>query len=107
MEHQYPPCLASSDNVTVTVNGPPTITLTTNPSVCSGITLANLPYSSTTGNPNLYSINYDATANGSGFTDVTNSPLGTSPILLSIPASAPAGTYNATLIVIMNNTLVV
>ena len=94
-----PPCLASSDNVTVTVNGPPTITLATNPSVCRGITSANLPYSSTTGSPNQYSIDYDATANGAGFTDITNATLGASPIVLAVPAAVPPATYNATLTV--------
>ena len=61
--------------------------------------MPNLPYSSPTGNPNQYNINYDAAANSAGFTDVTNINLGASPIVLTIPAAAPAAVYNAILTV--------
>ena len=85
--------------VTVTINPLPTIILGTNPLVCRGITSANLPYSSPSGSPNQYSIDYNAAANTAGFTDVTNINLGASPIVLTIPAAAPAAVYNAVLIV--------
>ena len=74
----------------ITVNSLPSITLGTNPLVCGGITSATLPYSSPVGSPNQYSINFDAAANTAGFTDITNANLGASPIVLTIPAAAPA-----------------
>ena len=76
----------------------PTLTVTpgTNPSVVGGAVSANLPYTAT-GNPNRYSIDYNAAANAAGFADVTNAVLPTSPIVLTIPGTAPTGTYNATL----------
>jgi predicted CxxxxCH...CXXCH cytochrome family protein len=76
---------------------PPTITLGANPSVVEGSTTADLPYSATTNNPDQYSINYDATAEGEGFTDVTLAALPASPIELVVPGGAAPGTYNGTL----------
>lgn len=78
---------------TVVINVLPTITLGTNPSVCQGVTTANLPYTATSGSPNQYSIDYNAAANAAGFIDITNSALAASPIVLVVPAAAPAGTY--------------
>lgn len=77
----------------------PTITLGSTPTICSGTTSANLSYSVTTKSPNQYSIDYDATANASGFIDITNGALPTSPVVLTVPAGAASGTYNATLTV--------
>jgi CSLREA domain-containing protein len=73
-----------------------TVTPGTNPSVAYGAVNANLPYT-TTGNPNRFSIDYDATANVAGFVDVTNATLPASPIVLTIPGTALPGTFNATL----------
>jgi hypothetical protein len=84
---------------TVVINVLPTITLGSNPSVCQGVTTANLPYTATSGSPNQYSIDYDAAANAAGFTDITNSALTASPIVLVVPAAAPAGTYQGNLTV--------
>jgi autotransporter-associated beta strand protein len=82
----------------------PTITLGSNPSVCRGITSANLTYSGTTGTPNQYSVTYDATALTAGFANVTNATLPTLPIVLTVPAAAAAATYNATLTVTNSTT---
>ncbi|MCX6307210.1 MAG: hypothetical protein NT040_19770, partial [Bacteroidetes bacterium] len=90
-------CISSAYAITVMVNPVPTISLVTNPSVCRGTTSANLAYSATTGSPDKYSIDYDATANTAGFTDVANATLSTSPIVLTVPAAAAAGTYNGIL----------
>lgn len=88
------------DDVSVTnTDLTPTITLGANPTICSGTTSANISYSATTQSPNQYSIDYDASANAAGFTDVTNAALPSSPISLTAPAGASAGTYNATLTV--------
>ena len=88
---------ASTASVSLVVNATPTITLGTNPSVCVGTTSANLPYTATTGSPNQYSIDYDATANGQGFVDVNNAPLPVTPIVLAVPVAPTLGTYNGTL----------
>ena len=81
----------------VTVNNPPTITLDPNPVVCSGSTTATQTYSATTNNPDLYSIDFDATAEGQGFVDVTNVALPAGAITITVPPAAVAGTYNGIL----------
>src|SRR4029450_7324352 len=89
----------SSDVCSSDLNALPAITVGTNPSVCRGVTSANLPYSAPTGTPNQYSIVYDPAAIASGFVNVTNAVLPASPITLTVPAAAAANTYNATLTV--------
>lgn len=86
-------------SITITVNAAPTISLGTNPSVCKGTTSTNLIFSATTGSPNRYSIDYDASANTAGFVDVTNATLAASPIVLAVPGTATAGEYNGSLTV--------
>ncbi|HEX8999259.1 MAG TPA: choice-of-anchor Q domain-containing protein, partial [Blastocatellia bacterium] len=93
------PCTSSTDEVVITYNAVPTITLGASPSVLPGATSANLPYSATTGSPNQYSIDYNAAANTAGFVDVTNASLTASPIVLVVPGAAASATYNATLTV--------
>ncbi|WP_242157553.1 glycine-rich domain-containing protein [Aestuariivivens sediminis] len=92
----------SSGNYAITVTitpGPPTITLGAMPSVTEGTTTANLPYSATTNSPDQYSIDYDVTAEGQGFLDVTSAALPVSPIVLVVPGTAIAAIYNAVLTV--------
>ncbi|MEI6852359.1 MAG: DUF4082 domain-containing protein, partial [Bacteroidota bacterium] len=85
---------------TITVNlCNPTITLGTSPSVCSGVSAANLPYLGTTASPDQYSIDYDLTAEGQGFVDVVLTSLPASPIALVVPSGAAPGVYNATITV--------
>ena len=91
--------MSSATAFTVTVVANPTITLGASPSVCSGSTSSSLPYTATTGSPNQFSINYDATAEGQGFVDVGLSALPISPISLVVPGGAAASTYNATITV--------
>ena len=97
-------CVSGAYPISVTVNLIPTITLGANPAVCSGITTANLTYSATTGTPNRYSIVYSAAALGAGFVNVANAVLPVSPIILVVPAAAPAATYTANLTVTNNAT---
>jgi trimeric autotransporter adhesin len=93
-------CAASATSASaITINPLPTITLGSNPSVCRGITAANLPYSATTNSPNQYSITYNAAAITAGFANAPNATLPTTPIVLTVPAAATAATYNATLTV--------
>jgi gliding motility-associated-like protein len=99
-------CTAITPTVyNVTVNAEPTITLGSNPTVCSGTTTASLSYSATTGSPDRYSIDYDAAANAVGFVDLPiTTVLTASPISLFVPGAAPAGTYMGTLTVMNSGT---
>ena len=59
--------------------------------VCMGTTNADVNVATTSGTPTMYSLDYDATAEGVGFVDVsTSSNLPT----YTIPANAAAGIYN-------------
>nr|MCU0467901.1 right-handed parallel beta-helix repeat-containing protein [Arcicella sp.] len=99
-----PSCSVSATR-NIVVNPLPSLTLGTNPAVCSGVTTANLTYSNLTGNPNVYSINFDAAAEAQGFVDAINvSSVFTAPISIAVPAAATPGTYNATFVV-ENNTV--
>jgi hypothetical protein len=90
----------SSASVTTSINPLPAITLGTADAVCLGTTSSTLSYTATTGSPNQFIIDYDATANAQGFVDIsTYTSFSSSPISLAIPANATAGTYNATLTV--------
>ncbi len=95
----FPSGCSSSSTVTVNVIPSPGITLGANPSVCSGITTANLTYSGTSESPDEYSINYNGAAEAQGFVDVTNAPLPASPIMLVVPGGAAPAIYSATLTV--------
>ena len=101
-------CIVTNSNsctVTSNVSGvinvaTPTITLGISPTVCGGTTTASLPFVSTTGSPNQYTINYDGTAESQLFVDVTSyTSFTSSPISLTVPTAALAGTYNGTITV--------
>ncbi|MCE9539474.1 MAG: Ig-like domain-containing protein, partial [Bacteroidetes bacterium] len=96
-------CIGEPINTKVTIRQLPSLTLGANPEVCVGTLTANLTYSSTGGSPNQYSVNYDGTAEGQGFSDVVNQVLPASPIVLVVPGGAVVGIYNAVLSV--NNTI--
>jgi hypothetical protein len=85
--------------VIATVNPLPTITLGTSPTICLGVTSANLPYTATTGSPNQYSITWNAAAISAGFSNVALTALPATPIVLAVPGAAPAATYSGTLTV--------
>uniref|UniRef100_UPI00191644E8 beta strand repeat-containing protein n=1 Tax=Flavobacterium sp. MK4S-17 TaxID=2543737 RepID=UPI00191644E8 len=83
-------------SATITVNPLPTITLGTSPTVPQGATSANLPYTATTNSPVTYTITWSATALAAGFTNIsTPQPLPASPIVITVPATAPNNTYVA------------
>lgn len=91
---------ATYGSATVTVNPLPTITLTsTLGEVCYSDVVATLEYSATTGSPNLYSIDFDGTAEGQGFADVTNVNLTGGIIEITVPDTGVADTYHAVLTV--------
>ncbi|PKP45741.1 MAG: hypothetical protein CVT94_16970 [Bacteroidetes bacterium HGW-Bacteroidetes-11] len=92
----------TSDGVVLTVNELPTITLGASPSVCSGTISANLPYTAITGSPDQYRIDYDATAEAAGFTDVsTYTNFLESPIVLTLPSTV--GIFEGTIYVKNSN----
>ncbi|WP_420315855.1 Ig-like domain-containing protein [Ekhidna sp.] len=84
-----------------TLNDPtgPSISLGANPEICQGVNTADLSYTGTSGLPDLYSIDYDATAEAQGFVDISNASLGSRPISLTIPVAASADTYSASITV--------
>jgi len=86
-------------SMAITVNVISTITLGANPSVCQGVNSADLSFSDTTGSPDQYSIVYSAAAISQGFVNVTNAPLGSSPVILVVPVAALANVYNGDLTV--------
>jgi hypothetical protein len=92
-------CESSTNAFTVTINPNPTITLSAVSLVCSGSTSGSLPFSATTNSPNQYSITYDATALGQGFSNVGLTALPASPVGLVVPGAAADDTYNATITV--------
>jgi hypothetical protein len=83
--------------VTYTLPNNPTITLTnTTASACFSASAQNvtLAYSTTTGCPNQYSIDFN-----SGITDVTDAVLSGSSITIALPANLAAGSYSGNLTV--------
>ncbi|MDQ6609026.1 MAG: G8 domain-containing protein, partial [Bacteroidota bacterium] len=91
---------ASGSSFAIANCATPTITLSSSSvSVCRGTTSANLPYTNTTANPITYSISWNASAISAGFVNVTNGTLPLSPIVITVPGAASAGTYLGTLTV--------
>jgi gliding motility-associated-like protein len=98
-------CVSSTTNITITINPNPTITLVdADVEVCSGEVSVDLSYSATTGTPDQYSIDFDATAEGEGFVDVAATALPASPIVITVPGGASDGTYSALLTVLSGTT---
>ncbi len=85
-------CWGVQGSATLTLN-PVSITFSADPTICRGITSANLNYTATTGTPNQYTIVYSAAALAQGFANVTNATLQATRILMVVPAAAAAGTY--------------
>ncbi len=93
------------ESVTITVNEPPTITLGTMPEINTKVSPAYIPYSSTTGNPTNYSIDFDADANAAGFQDHINYLFSEDALKVYIPDGGwgvTAGTYYGVLTVKTN-----
>ncbi len=85
--------------VGLTINPIPTITGVSVTDVCQGIPSTNILYTGTTGSPNQYSIDFNASAEAQGFTDIVNAVLPASPFALTVPGAAAPGTYNGNLTV--------
>jgi hypothetical protein len=96
---------SAARNIAITVNAMQTITLTNaDINACVGNLSTSLAYTATTGTPDRYSLDFDATAEGQGFADVTNMALPASPITITVPAAPTPGLYNAVLTVNNNTT---
>ena len=76
------------------------ITLGANPVTCQNVStfITNLPYSSTTGSPNQYSLNWTGIASGV-FSNVAYTTLPAGNIPISIPGGVSAGNYSGTITV--------
>ncbi len=84
-------------NVSASVGVVPSIAAT-NAFACFGSSTFSLAYSNATGSPTTYSITSGVRAM-SGFTAVSNATLSASPLSVTIPSNAPAGTYDFNLTV--------
>jgi hypothetical protein len=91
---------ANSAATTVTVEPLPTITGLAANSVCTRVAAQSteLNYSATTGSPITYSIVWNSSPANS-FEAITDAALPSSPITITVPAGATAGTYTGTLTV--------
>jgi len=89
-------CSITTTELTVIVNGRPTITPGT-ASVCnsSGSQTLTLPYSNPTYSPTKYSIAWNSPSNG--LVALSDTILSASSIPVKIPAGVPAGTYSGTI----------
>lgn len=85
-----------SGNVAATLYAAPTIT-PSNATACSGSNSFRLTYTST-GSPNRYTLTAGVRAMPD-FNTISNSVLGASPATISIPATAPIGTYDFNIVV--------
>src|SRR5690606_6780684 len=84
-------CASERVPVTATVIALPEITLSAIPAICEGEVTAVVAYSNIQNGANEYSIEWDN--NALDFTDVPYTVLASSPITISIPASATIGEY--------------
>jgi len=85
--------------LSITINPLPTISITTSPNACKGLTNATLVYT-VTGTPTTYSIDWGTSALTDGFVNITaNTPLPASPINITIPSTANATTYTGSITV--------
>ncbi len=94
-------CETEFGSVSVNVEDLPEITLSSSTlQVCKGETTVDLGYTIDANGPIVdYSIDFDATAEGEGFVDVSNNSTVTNPFVISVPGGASHGTYNAVLTV--------
>jgi len=83
----------------LTINQLPSISITTSPNACKGVTNATLIYTATAA-PTTYSIDWAASAITDGFINVaSDTPLPASPININIPLTANVTTYTGSITV--------
>jgi hypothetical protein len=69
--------------------------------ICAGTTSATVTYTATN-SPTQYKIDWNATAEAAGLTDIAYTNLPASPFNITVPANLAAGTYNGTITVKTN-----
>jgi uncharacterized repeat protein (TIGR01451 family) len=86
-------CEEKKTDFTVIISALPNLTLGTEPEICQGFTASSLSYTNPLNNPLTYSITW----NTPGFAAITNQPLPTGNIPLSVPVDAALGTHSGVL----------
>ncbi|CAL1518135.1 gliding motility-associated C-terminal domain-containing protein [Chitinophaga sp. MM2321] len=87
-------CTATTSHVVLTLNEAPSLTLAAINAVCNSNGTFDVAFSNVKGNITEYSIKAAATKAMPGFTAITKSWSGISPIKVSYPTTTVAGTYN-------------
>ena len=100
------PTTVTSNQITIVINPVPSITLGTVAAICEGATSFSIPYSATSNGANRFSLTNvpSGPAALSGFTNISNQTLTSTPLSISIPNGSAAGTYSFTLTVTNNTT---
>lgn len=88
-----------SRTLAVTARPKPAVTTGEDPVICPGTTTAFIYYEITAGNPDGFSIDFDAAANAAGISDISNWSLTGGIITVYVPYSIATGTYNGMLTV--------
>ena len=88
-----------SRTLAVTARPKPAVTTGEDPVICPGTTTAFIYYEITAGNPDGFSIDFDAAANAAGISDISNWSLTGGLITVYVPYSIATGTYNGMLTV--------
>ncbi|MFZ1524097.1 MAG: hypothetical protein WAT22_04710, partial [Saprospiraceae bacterium] len=86
--------------VNVVVQPLPSLILGPNPTVCLKSTTVSLSFTSTSGAPDQFSIDFDNAANAAGISDIPLTGLTSNPIGILLPPSLAAGTYYGAISVI-------
>ncbi|MFN8357697.1 MAG: BspA family leucine-rich repeat surface protein [Spirosomataceae bacterium] len=87
-------CTASmTGSAVVTENALPTISTSTSPAICAGVSSFTIPYTGTSASPTTYSIS------GTGITTVTDAALPASPITVNLSSGASGSSIAFTLTV--------
>ena len=89
------PTTVISSPITIVINPTPTITLGTVAAICEGATSFAIPYSATSNGANTFSLTNapSGPAALSGFTNISNQTLTSTPLSISIPNGSAGGTY--------------
>lgn len=88
-----------SRTLAVTARPKPAVTTGEDPVICPGTTTAFIYYEITAGNPDGFSIDFDAAANAAGISDISNWSLTGGLITVYVPYAIATGTYNGMLTV--------
>ncbi len=92
-------CNDASLSANVTTNAVPSIALGAVPSRCEGTTSVSVAYSSASGGPTTYSVDWSAAANAAGITDITNAALSGGILPLTMPEAGGIGSFDGTVTV--------